>query len=358
MKFKSDAQRKACFANLNGFVKFSHLSKRDDFAHLGCGRFHTSLKCDTMSKFNRFSDKSFDSEKINIFGRSWNDIQRRQQGGSDKKVVRKDGDYGADPLGDGTFRMVPSGDVVSHEERNNRLKRVEFSENPDYSLDTWQKTVAGVPKYKIDQYYRGIWDELKPQFKGRNVLVRYKHGGQQIVRRHPPGSSVYTTIEDVDDLSNIVREHGVELLPETSHKGDLNRGDIAVLDIDNLKGASEKDMKDVTKLVYDRMDKSFSGKPYIINTRGGYHVGVKLNKAMPYKTMRNKIDKDVIEPVEEEVDGLVSSHHGNAPIYLDKTPEKLHGSTKAIGSLNLPDLVISEKIDINNLGSFKREYLK
>ena len=32
-------------------------------------------------------------------------------------------DYGADPIGDGTFRMVPSGDIVSHEERNRRLAR-------------------------------------------------------------------------------------------------------------------------------------------------------------------------------------------------------------------------------------------
>lgn len=33
------------------------------------------------------------------------------------------GDYGADPLGDGTFRMVPSGDIVSFEERCRRLNR-------------------------------------------------------------------------------------------------------------------------------------------------------------------------------------------------------------------------------------------
>jgi hypothetical protein len=31
------------------------------------------------------------------------------------------GDYGADPLGDGTFRMVPSGDVVDFAERTRRL---------------------------------------------------------------------------------------------------------------------------------------------------------------------------------------------------------------------------------------------
>lgn len=33
------------------------------------------------------------------------------------------GDYGADPIGDGMFRMVPSGDIVDFEERNRRLKK-------------------------------------------------------------------------------------------------------------------------------------------------------------------------------------------------------------------------------------------
>lgn len=30
-------------------------------------------------------------------------------------------DYGADPMGNGMFRMVPSGDIVTREERDNRL---------------------------------------------------------------------------------------------------------------------------------------------------------------------------------------------------------------------------------------------
>ena len=33
----------------------------------------------------------------------------------------KPGDYGSDPLGDGKFRMVPSGDIVDFAERNRRL---------------------------------------------------------------------------------------------------------------------------------------------------------------------------------------------------------------------------------------------
>lgn len=37
--------------------------------------------------------------------------------------VNADGDYGADPVGSGMFRMVPSGDIVNFEERNRRLRR-------------------------------------------------------------------------------------------------------------------------------------------------------------------------------------------------------------------------------------------
>lgn len=37
-------------------------------------------------------------------------------------------DNGSDPLGNGQFRMVPSGDIVDLEERNLRLER--FSKNP------------------------------------------------------------------------------------------------------------------------------------------------------------------------------------------------------------------------------------
>jgi hypothetical protein len=37
--------------------------------------------------------------------------------------LKQAGDYGADPIGDGTFRMVPSGDIVDYAERNRRLAR-------------------------------------------------------------------------------------------------------------------------------------------------------------------------------------------------------------------------------------------
>jgi hypothetical protein len=41
----------------------------------------------------------------------------------DRLVLKTDGDYGADPVEDGTFRMVPSGDIVTADEKNARLSR-------------------------------------------------------------------------------------------------------------------------------------------------------------------------------------------------------------------------------------------
>ena len=60
-----------------------------------------------------------------IMGRDWKDIQAMQNKTHIARVVdtARTGDYGADPIGDGTFRMVPSGDVVDREERDRRLAR-------------------------------------------------------------------------------------------------------------------------------------------------------------------------------------------------------------------------------------------
>lgn len=38
-----------------------------------------------------------------------------------RPLPRPTSDYGADPIGDGTFRMVPSGDIVDFAERMRRL---------------------------------------------------------------------------------------------------------------------------------------------------------------------------------------------------------------------------------------------
>jgi len=46
-------------------------------------------------------------------------------------------DYGSDPLGNGLFRMVPSGDIVDRDERNRRLPPVDMrAERPSYLIGT------------------------------------------------------------------------------------------------------------------------------------------------------------------------------------------------------------------------------
>lgn len=61
-----------------------------------------------------------------IMGLSWDAIQKLQQKDTSARETidtSKQSDYGADPVGDGTFRMVPSGDIVDFAERNRRLAK-------------------------------------------------------------------------------------------------------------------------------------------------------------------------------------------------------------------------------------------
>lgn len=60
-----------------------------------------------------------------IFGYTWEEIQAMQHGTFSGRTIRREPgtDYGSDPLGDGVFKMVPSGDVVDLAERNRRLNK-------------------------------------------------------------------------------------------------------------------------------------------------------------------------------------------------------------------------------------------
>ena len=58
-----------------------------------------------------------------IVGHDWQDIQAMQSKTHKARVVdtSRTGDYGAEPIRDGTFCMIPSGDLVDMSERNRRL---------------------------------------------------------------------------------------------------------------------------------------------------------------------------------------------------------------------------------------------
>ena len=61
---------------------------------------------------------------MRIFSRAWTDIEKAQQQFPLDKPVKtiKVSDYGCDPVGNGKFRMVPSGDLVNYTEKEKRLR--------------------------------------------------------------------------------------------------------------------------------------------------------------------------------------------------------------------------------------------
>ncbi len=60
-----------------------------------------------------------------IFGKTWDEIQAMQQKTYKAPPIdlTTPGNYGADPIGDGLFKMIPSGDVVDYTERCKRLEK-------------------------------------------------------------------------------------------------------------------------------------------------------------------------------------------------------------------------------------------
>lgn len=48
-------------------------------------------------------------------------------------------DYGCDPVGDGTFRMVPSGEVVDKTEKDKRLKAFKKDVRNDCLGLSWEQ---------------------------------------------------------------------------------------------------------------------------------------------------------------------------------------------------------------------------
>ena len=65
-------------------------------------------------------------KKIDVFGITLNNDSGNLSIERQALPPRAPGeDYGCDPVGDGTFRMVPSGDVVDAAERKRRLARFE-----------------------------------------------------------------------------------------------------------------------------------------------------------------------------------------------------------------------------------------
>ena len=68
------------------------------------------------------SDKLRDQERPTVMGAY--ELDRKTLTPIRRAInTNRPGDYGSDPLGDGKFRMVPSGDILDYAERTRRLKK-------------------------------------------------------------------------------------------------------------------------------------------------------------------------------------------------------------------------------------------
>lgn len=84
------------------------------------------------------------------------------------------GDYGADPIGDGMFRMVPSGDIVDFEERNRRLKK------PALRGSRWLRSQS-------QTYVEGKWTPFRAGESMTTMIVETPDGNWQ-AKVHKDGS--------------------------------------------------------------------------------------------------------------------------------------------------------------------------
>lgn len=100
-----------CAVGTRAHVVLSKSSRR-----CGVGRTVVRKGLSSSSK-DRVSDLDVYGHKFHI------DEKGNTRRVSQHVETNRSGDWGADPVGDGTFRMHPSGDVVSLEERNRRLKK-------------------------------------------------------------------------------------------------------------------------------------------------------------------------------------------------------------------------------------------
>lgn len=81
-------------------------------------------------------------------------------------------DHGADPIGDGTFRMVPSGDIVDLAERNKRLEKGSVRSSADFIGPGSVQTDKDKPATEEEQ--KNIGDKRSKEFAAASPLRSFQ----------------------------------------------------------------------------------------------------------------------------------------------------------------------------------------
>lgn len=122
----------------------------------------------------------------------------------DAKVdMNAKGDYGHDPLGDGKFKMVPSGDIVDYEEMKRRLARFHKEENLAKRLFGLVEGSLGRLSGDASDILTGIVNKNKDK-SGKDILNIVKQDKElQDEIKGIPDDELLTYINDELRLANV-----------------------------------------------------------------------------------------------------------------------------------------------------------
>jgi len=105
--------------------------------------------------------------------------QRTGEAGS-KETMENISDYGADPIGDGKYKMVPSGDIVSWEER---IKRLPLKDMTNYE----SRLVGGLTATEVERMQGGKLKREKKQISTLEKLFGDESGAVKVERTGEAG---------------------------------------------------------------------------------------------------------------------------------------------------------------------------
>jgi hypothetical protein len=111
------------------------------------------------------------------------------------------GDYGADPMGDGMFKMVPSGDIVNREEKERRLSKYHPKESLAKRLFGLTEGSLGRLSGDASDILTGIVHKNKGRSEKEILDLVIQELGDEI--KGLPDGEILTSIEDVMRFANL-----------------------------------------------------------------------------------------------------------------------------------------------------------
>jgi hypothetical protein len=234
--------------------------------------------------------------------------------------------------------------------------------------DTWNKLVAGIPKWQIRDHYKVLWmaHVLQPQLEGRYTFFRYffEDDKKGTIKRHYPDSNRFIHITSWTDLEEQIRLHALEIVPELAKIGEPNYTRRAFIELDthNVPGAFVQEVVgSILSLTGNTIDSPFVE---FRDTGGkGIHVYIDIMKNnQPAKwswsfarkwggALRERLQQRYPKIIELNIQKAKAAYTRKKPfIFPDISSMKVHGGARAVGSIHPKTKKICTRITYLDIG--------